>query len=146
MITIFEKGMRISIDDICKLEESIGFSIPDTYKLFLIENNGGHPEPNGIDIKGISHGETDIAWFMGINRNIESSNILFVYNLIKDSYDRKILPIASDSFGGLFCIDMEMQNEFPIVYIEWGASWEKGAYNPLFVASGFETFLKIIHE
>lgn len=146
MIEILEQGSPITEEDIKNLERSIGVSIPPSYRGFLLKNNGGRPEPNGIIINGLGGEETDIAWFNAVIDSEESNTIKSTIGIIREGYPHKnVLPIARDSGGSIFCIDLEEDADFPVVFVEAGGAWQEKPYEPLFVAPNFEAFLDMIH-
>lgn len=103
--------------------------------------------PDGIDIDDLLGEETDVAWFMGITREIESNTIDSNLAILREGYPHKhVLPIASDSSGSIFCLDLEEGKGFPVVYFEIGGALQDEPYEPLYVAPDFEAFLGMIHE
>jgi len=147
MIEIFEKGDPITQEDLKQLERQLNIAIPEPYRTFLLENNGGRPEPNGIDIEGLAGEETDIAWFKAVIDLEESNTIESTIAILREGYPhKKVLPIARNSSGDIFCLDLEEGKGFPVVYFEWGGAWQDVPYEPLHVAPDFEAFLGLIHE
>jgi cell wall assembly regulator SMI1 len=147
MIKICEKGESITSDDLRVAEARLKIVIPEPYRSFLLENNGGRPQPSGVDIVGFSGEEADIAWFTAIRDEEESNTIASNLDILREGYPNKhVLPIATDSGGSIFCIDLEEGKGFPVVYFEWGGAWQDDPYEPLFVAPDFNAFLDMIHE
>jgi cell wall assembly regulator SMI1 len=147
MIEIVDKGEPITNDQIQVAESRLGIVIPEPYRAFLLVNNGGRPEPDGIDVVGLSGTETDVAWFKGLIDREESNTIAWTLDILRQGYPHKhVLPIASDSSGGIFCIDLEEGEGFPVVYFEIGGAWQDEPYEPLRVAADFESFLQMIHD
>lgn len=147
MIEILEGGAPITLEDIRRTETKLNLVIPEPYRTFLLKNNGGRPEPDGIDIDGLSGEETDIAWFTALRDEVESETIGSTLETLREGYPHKhVLPIARDSGGSIFCIDLEEGKGFPVVYFEIGGAWQDEPYEPLHVASSFDAFIDMIHE
>lgn len=147
MKEIFDKGDSINAEDLSWAESRMHIVMPRAYREFLLKNNGGRPHPNIVNINSLSGEETDVAWFMGLTRKIESNTISYNLEIIREGYPHKnVLPIATDSGGGIFCIDLEEGKGFPVVYFEWGGAWQDDPYEPLSVAPDFNAFLDMIHE
>lgn len=146
MIEILEKGISINLNDLNLAEIRMDIVIPEPYRSFLLKYNGGRPEPNGIDIPGFLGGEAIIAWFAAISDSEESNTIDSNIAILREGYPHKqAIPIAFESGGSIFCIDVEGGKGFPVVCFEWGGAWEDEPYEPLFVARNFDAFLDMIH-
>ena len=105
MIEIYEQGPSISGEQVDRLEEELDARLSDSYRRFLILHNGGRPDPDVIDIIGADDSPTDVQVFFGIGRAIESSDISWNLALVADRLPGlRLLPIACDSGGNLFCL------------------------------------------
>lgn len=138
MVEIIEKGQAIGEMDVAEFERELKVTLPDAYRQFLILNNGGIPSLNVVDIGGAPGSPTDVQVFFGIDRKIESSTLLWNLRLIANRIHLKhVLPIACDSGGNLFCIDMSGENNGEVLYCDL----EDHAATLYFVASNFDAFL-----
>ena len=79
--------------DVANLEASLGVSLATSYRQFLLDNNGGSPVPDGIDVPVI--GETDVQVFFGIGRTIESSCISWNLYTLRERLLDRLVPIPS---------------------------------------------------
>ena len=141
MIEINEPGPKISEADIALLEDESRARLPDTYRQFLLLNNGGIPSPDIVDVTDAPGSPTDVQVFFGIGRHIESSDLFWNLRLIEERYpDRHILPIACDSMGNLFCLRTSNSGWFNVAYCDLsdpaGTLYE--------VAENFDAFLNKI--
>jgi hypothetical protein len=128
-------------------EIRLGILIPEPYRTFLLSNNGGQPEPNGIDIAGLPGEETNVQTFVAVKDEDESNTIEFNLEILREGYPHKnVLPVALDSFGGIFCLDLGEGKGIPVVYSEWGGAWKSEPYEPLRVAADFGAFLDMMHQ
>lgn len=89
---------KISEDDIDGLQETLGINLPNELKNFLLKYNGGETPNTSIDYNGIS---SDIKAFYGIGDVYYSFNDVSI-----DDNQGSYLPIALDSFGNYFLIDL----------------------------------------
>lgn len=125
LVCIHSKGPILLSTEIDVFTDSLGCDLPSAYKGFLLENNGGVPEPNIIDIINFDQSPTDIQVFFGINREIEVSNISWNIDTF-EFLSGKFIPIGCDSGGNLFCINVfdaagavvyfDLQSEDPVAY------------------------------
>lgn len=134
---IIKNYTRVSPDNIEFLEKKIKGNIPIEYKKFLLESNGGRPDVNvSVDILNHPHSPTDLQVFFGINRDIKSENIEWYLENFSNFTDINILPIACDSGGGVFLINMK---DYTIWYSD-----DINTFYLFPVSSNFELFLETI--
>jgi hypothetical protein len=129
VIEISEPGRQIVAAEIASLEEAVGAKLPADYLEFLLLNNGGLPTPDAVDIEGLPGSPTDIQVFFGIDRAIETSNLAWNLQVIRDRLPNfHALPIACDSGGNLFCLTAPKVGKAEVVYCDMpGASFYKVA-------------------
>lgn len=141
MIKITNQGNSITENEILVLENELGYKLPNSYRQFLIINNGGRPKSDIVDIEGLPGSPTDIQIFFGLTRNIESSNILWNLSIITERCPQcHVLPIACDSGGNIFCLKITNGIASKILYYDMDSSNCK-FYE---VAPSFDEFIKII--
>ena len=133
------KGPRIEMKEISDFESRWGIVLPDSYRNFLLLNNGGVPTPDTIEILNLLNSPTDVQVFFGIGRSVESSDLSWNMELINERCpELNVLPIACDSGGGIFCLQMEGSAAGGILYCDI----ESPNYDIYFVALNFEGFLE----
>ncbi len=138
MTLIEEKGPAIKVANVNYLETLLGAKLDEHYREFLLLNNGGRPSDNIIDVVGAPEMPTDVQIFFGINRNIRSSNLDWNLELILKRFgDRALLPIACDSGGSLFCLQIERGVTSKVVYCDL----DRERLSIYSVASTFDQFL-----
>jgi len=141
MITISDQGTKIKEGHITKVEGAIDGVLPPTYKNFLLATNGGIPTPDTVDIHGAPGSPTDIQVFFGIGREVQSSDLIWNIKLISNRFPgMRLLPIACDSGGNVFCLDIFKEFSGGVVYFDLSASNP----SPYEVAPSFEVFLEKI--
>lgn len=84
MVILNDNGPRLTESQVADLESRIGLPLPDDYRRFLLENNGGSPTPDVISGNGVQGSETDLQVFFGINRTIDSDNIESTMHVMSD--------------------------------------------------------------
>jgi cell wall assembly regulator SMI1 len=138
MAKIIEQGPPLNESEIIVFEREIGVSLPSDYREFLLQHNGGRPEPDTIDIDLLPGSPTGVHQFFGFDRKFESGNVPWNReNLGDDLGDPGLLAIASDAFGCMFCIVIYGPNRGEIFFIDFV---ESVPYK-YFVAPSFRDFL-----
>ena len=121
-IILNDIGEKINISQIEDFEKNIGKKLPDDFKEFMLENNGGCPEEELFTQNfNMINPETseeitqsiDIAEFMSLN------DIEFEYDEIIDTGDipQGYLPFGYTSFDNLFLICLNQDNYGAIYYV-----------------------------
>lgn len=91
------------INAISRLEAKRKIKLPEEFVQFLLQSNGGCPEPDGFQVPGWEHRASGVKCFFGVH-NGKFNNL----ELEWERYGRRIpeilAPIASDDFGNLICI------------------------------------------
>ncbi|MDI1445706.1 SMI1/KNR4 family protein [Polyangium sp. 6x1] len=135
---ITDRGEPLSEQALQELEEKLGVRLPEPYRRFLQEYNGGRPDPDILDIAGAPFMGADVKEFFGLGREYESEDLLWNNEEWKRaSLGDDVLAIARDSGGSLFGIVTEGEQRGRVYYFDYYASWE-----PYFVASDFDSLLQ----
>jgi cell wall assembly regulator SMI1 len=143
MVEIEEEGRPVDESEVVQLERALGTQLPDSYRRFLMRTNGGIPTPDVIDIVGMPGSPTDVQVFFGIDRGVESSNLLWNFRLLSRRIPNcRILPIGCDSGGNIFCLELTGNDAGNVMYFALGKS-DATLY---FVATSFEAFLEKIRS
>jgi hypothetical protein len=89
------------------LEREIGFRLPDEYRQFLSEFNGGEPEPSGFVFE-TNDGPSDsrVRYFLTLDPNERNYAIKEFLRQYRDRIPEGVMPIACDSFGNLVLLDL----------------------------------------
>ncbi|MGK3970046.1 SMI1/KNR4 family protein [Sorangium sp. So ce118] len=143
-MTIIENhGPSISDADVSKLEQRLGAALPEQYRQFLLEFNGGSPTPDTVDIEGLPGTSTDVQIFFGIGRSVESSDLDWNLTTLAERLEEGLLPIAADSGGNVFCLALRGRRRGNILYCDLQSVFSDLEATPeLFpVASNFDAFL-----
>ena len=117
--------------------------LPEDYRNFLIEHNGGCPYPNIVNLENT---QTDIQCLFGMNDAPYYTG--FFDNL--DSYIDRVpnfyMPIGNDSFGNIFLLSLRDSNFGEIAFWRHEQELKEGDAGEYFgnievVASSFSEFV-----
>ena len=61
-INIYEAQQSLTEDKLLTVEKKFGIKLPHDYRVFLLKNNGGWPEPEGFDISWREDQECGKHW------------------------------------------------------------------------------------
>jgi cell wall assembly regulator SMI1 len=134
-----EPGPPVGEHEVAAFERELGARLPADYRQFLLTHNGGRPELDVVDIEGLPGSPTDVQVFFGIRRKFESSQLPWNLQLIaKRCPGQRVLPIACDSGGNLFCLQESDGGASSVVYLDM----TNAACTSYAVASTFGEFLQ----
>lgn len=97
-------GPAVTEEDVRAFEERLGVSLPEDYRLFLLQINGGRTASKATTFSFGARGRTNLNSILSLNdpkgvRNIEERN-----ELIADDLPPELLLIASDDGGSRVCL------------------------------------------
>lgn len=117
-----------TIEQVKLFEEEYELELDSEYCKFLVKYNGGDTPDTKIRKGKFS---SDVRVFYGINakENLKKGDLEYWI-------EKKIIPIAEDSFGNLFCIDIS-NKERGVIYF---CDHEKG-YKQEKIADSFKKFI-----
>lgn len=144
-VVVVDSEMPIAQEDLVRLEDQLKIELPDEYRRFLLQNNGGRPEPDVFRFIDSSQSITQdsVAWFMCI----KPEHINDLYETMSELTGRipdNMLPIAVDSFGNYICLITIGESRGEIYF--WDHELETEDKNTFFVAFNFNTFLQSLSD
>jgi ankyrin repeat protein len=109
-LQIKQPGFRLQEETLAEFERKHGFLLPTTYRAFLLQHNGGTPQPSSYCRKRNKKPLEVCRHFFGLQSgrsNAEMEDALETY-LGEDEtrIPRRLLPIAEDPFGNLICLSL----------------------------------------
>ena len=134
------------LDDV---ERKYGLTLPVDYKSFLIEVNGGRPDPSGFPIVGFENNPFgNISAFFGVRARLESEDLELAVREAATIAPAGIFPIAYTDCDDLVCIDLR-RDARPIVFWDRrpsfaGSKWREKDLYP--IADNFSAFLESLVE
>lgn len=96
----------INPKDIVEFEEDNEVSLPDDYKEFLLEHNGGHPEPSALPAFG-----TDVNWLFGMVEEPAWASLFHALAVYEGRIPSWYMPIGTDSGGNLYIMSLYEENK-----------------------------------
>lgn len=140
---IIEAGENVTPDEVEAFEKKIGHRLPPAYREFLLAHNGGRPIPAVIDIDDCPSGASEVQVFLGLTGTFESETLEWSWNVFRERIPERLLPIADDPFGNLFCLSLEGTDAGQVLFLD---RYEESESRPYFVAKDFNEFLGKIYE
>lgn len=104
MNKIVKLNNKTSLEKIQEFESYIGYELPDKYKIFLLDCNGGYPELSSFKISD-QEGESLVNKFYGIED--DDCNLKDVYDCLEDILPEQFVSIADDPGGNEVCIGLD---------------------------------------
>ncbi|MGH3737561.1 MAG: SMI1/KNR4 family protein [Micromonosporaceae bacterium] len=142
-------GPVLANEDLDAFERRTGRVIPAPYRAFLLQHNGGYPDPSDFLIKG--DGQTPelmgtVEQFLGVGTDDEYAEMERYLTLYRDRIPGDYFPIAQDPGGNVICMATEGTDAGKIYFWDHEEEAEEGQpasrQNLYLVASGLEEFLQ----
>ncbi|WP_236347782.1 SMI1/KNR4 family protein, partial [Paenibacillus plantiphilus] len=106
MTKVISRYKKLSITDIELFEKQNEFIFPDEYRKFLLENNGGKPEPHIFKISD-EKGESGVTGFFTINDGARYNQLERYLDIFKGRIPKGFIPIGDDPGGNMICLGMD---------------------------------------
>jgi hypothetical protein len=90
--------------EIAKFEKANSVKLPDAYRSFLLQQNGGHPTPDKIAVPKWEGGYTGLNRFFAIK---PERGLQHYHDRFEDRVPKGFLPIADDPGGNLFLLALK---------------------------------------
>lgn len=122
-----------------EFENKIGFRLPNSFKLFIQNCNGGVPEPEvSFNRAGEEIEILNFIPFLGFNN--EGYHLWSAYNQFISDYDEDLLlPFATDILGNRICISLlEKEDAFGVI-VSVAPSY--GSFSVVMLAKSLDEFL-----
>ena len=125
--------------EIAALERHLGHSLPADYRLFLLQHNGGQPQPDALTISIFGHDEENIVMclFPVCDPSIGAVEVEEIAelrtwpvhcawddlqsdlkNLFEKEFDHPLLPIGTDGSTNYYCIELSGPNCGSVHFLE----------------------------
>lgn len=103
-------GAKLQEKTLAEFERKHGFRLPTTYRAFLLQHNGGTPEPSTYCRKRSKEPSEVCRYFYGLQSGrsyAEMEDALEnCWGRDEARIPRRLLPIAEDPFGNLICLSL----------------------------------------
>ena len=143
-----KKFVNANLEDIQKLENMFNVNLPNDYKEFLIDYNGGIVEKdkrNRIGIDGLST-EIIIDVLYGVGTGSNNSDIVFWMNNFEDELLESAIIVGDDIMHGLIILICNGENK-GLYYWDDSHNFEESSdeSNMYFIANTFAELLEVIN-
>lgn len=106
----FKEKKEATLIDVKKFEDKFKANIPQTYRNFLIKQNGGYLKDDSYMFLDYT-----INGFLGINNGVKYFDLMEEYEYLVQILPKDYFPIASD-FGGNYYIGKINTKKLPIYF------------------------------
>lgn len=96
---------KLGIQDLVDFEETNDIKLPEDYKQFLIEHNGGRPHPCISPIA-----KSDVQWIYGMVYEPNYASLFWHIEIFQKRIPNWYFPIANDSGGNLYLMSLSHEN------------------------------------
>ena len=143
-----EVAHELAAEDIKILEANLKITLPSNYKNFLLKYNGGKPNPDCFPIEGLKNNPYGgVRLFFGIDRDIQSNNIDWNYDVMRGRLPTGLLPIASNGSGDILCLALSDVDEGKLYFWDYYGEQNPPTFDNLyFIANSFGEFLDSLFE
>jgi hypothetical protein len=140
-------------EEIDRTEKRIGRRIPPAYRKFLLEYNGGSPDPSDFTMATSPHGKTELGTiksFLGIGTDKATLNLDYILETFEGRLPADLFPIARDPGGNLIALGTEGSKTDKVYF--WDHEREADEGNPptnrnlYLVSESFDQFIGSLHE
>lgn len=148
MVTIIYSKKPATLEDISDFEREINSALPSDYKKFLMEYNGGQPQPDSFRFFSDRNDASSVDRFLSLG-NEKNSNLLKYYNNYKDRIPLGFIPIAHDAGGNLVIMKLKT-NENKIYFWDHELEADEGVVpdmsNVYLINQSFSDFIDNLYE
>ncbi|WP_430535384.1 SMI1/KNR4 family protein [Listeria rocourtiae] len=143
MFKMNSENKKIASKDIEAFESKHGLHLPQEYKAFLLEFNGGYPEKSNFIISD-DEGVSLVNKFYGIGE--ESGDLGETFEILEGEIPDGFISIADDPAGNEICIGTEKSKYKEKVYF-WRHDMESDSEmdNMFLLAEDLQTFLNKLY-
>ena len=123
-----------------------GIVLPESYKDFLLQFNGGAPSPDMLEVPNWYGGATCLAYFFGLYEG-DTYNLEKTYRGAAEYLPDGFLPIAEDSGGNLICLGIKSRKKNKVYFwdhedmLDSEGKPKRDFSNMYLLANSFEKFL-----
>ena len=142
MVNIEKTHDNLSIGNLEFFEKNQNINLPKDYRDFLLEYNGGYPNP-GIYKISDELGESILNIFYGIGSMYD--NLKKKFDIFDEILEMGFIPIADDPSGNQICIGISKECFGQIFH--WAHDEEHDKMeNMYFLSNNFNEFLDSLYE
>jgi len=122
-LTQFDDVPTLTDDTLKAVEKKCAFQLPDDYRKFLLENNGGFPSPDCVTFTEASRKTaSDVFCYFAISDKRAWASMEWHLDTFARRLPRNTVPIARDSCGNLWLLAVGGEKAGSIYF------WDHGSY------------------
>jgi cell wall assembly regulator SMI1 len=123
-VKFLDVGGQLTNESIAKFESELEIELPQDYRRFLLENNGGEPQENWafdfFEFNVPDKTSSVIRYFYKVfdNKTHEVDDLKSIYKALVRSgqIPKEYLPIAEDPFGNIIFLRVDKKNFDNVVF------------------------------
>jgi cell wall assembly regulator SMI1 len=140
-------GVPVSDLDLKRLEKQLNVKLPEGYKSFLKQHNGGRPDPGFYPIEGLANNPVGhLLDFFGIDDPIDSCKLDWNYEVFFGRMPRGFFPIACEDTGNIICLSLAPDTYDHVFYWNHEGETQPPTYANVYkIAGSFQGFLDSLH-
>jgi hypothetical protein len=104
-VRILKPNEKVALKAIEAFEANIAKKLPNDYKMFLLEFNGGEPESNEFSVPKAKTGSS-VRMFYGLIDKHKEGDLFHEHKIMFDRVPANFLPIGGDSCGNCICLSL----------------------------------------
>jgi cell wall assembly regulator SMI1 len=153
-VDIYASERPLAPDELERAEKTLGVSLPEDYKRFLLAHNGGRPRPDAFRItwKGQPFAPgwrvSAVGDFHAIYEG-DAVNLLVDARKFKDRIPKEMLPVATDPGSNLVLLGLAGANRGKVFFWihELEEEFDERSFDNLgLLANSFDEFLDSLFE
>jgi hypothetical protein len=147
MTEILDANEKLDEETVSRLEAAWRLKLPESYRKFLMEFNGGRPTARRFKFKGRTRGSS-VDRFLGVH-NREHNNLLEYIETYRGRIPPNLLPIAHDPGDNLIAISIDGPDKGRVYFWDHDREVDDGPpdySNVILIADSFDEFLEGLHE
>jgi hypothetical protein len=145
-----EGAPKLTEDALREFEENCQHKLPEDYRRFLLQHNGGFPSPDCVTFKEAGRNTaTDVFCFHSIGDERPWASMEWHQKTFSGRLPENTLPIAHDSCGNLWLLNVGPSHAGSVAF------WDHGTFGTFDethfdawprVAESFQEFIDNLHE
>ena len=146
MVSIRTAGPKIGPQDVAAVEAKLARRLPNGYKQFLLEYNGGVPEPNQFDVPG-ARTSSGVNRFYAILDGEVDGDLIYEQRLLRGYLPSGIMAIADAEGGNHVCLSVRGEDYGSVFFRDHELASEANVAAGLFeLKPSFELFLSDLRK
>jgi SMI1 / KNR4 family (SUKH-1) len=148
-LKLTEQNESTSDERISQFEAVAEISLPQPYRSFLLDANGGRPNRSLFPIEGLENNPFgSVHFFFGLDDKLESDDLEKMFVWFASSIPIGVVCIARTDCADYICLDLRDGKEAVVFWDHrhfWGAGeWREEDLYP--VATSFDEFLGLLRS